>query len=196
MKTLLKKVVAIASIAALVTINSAYAAGLSLTGSTGTDLSLTGSVATISGSTATGSLAVTVNATVLPTLTFEISSDTLNLGNLVIGDYARTDLTYTGVTNALGGMSVFVQSNLLNDGNGKEIWASSVTNLNTDYKFVRNSTVSDGVGTSFDKSNQEVQTITSNGSVDGVLNIGAKIQADTIAGNYSDVLTFTVTGTF
>jgi hypothetical protein len=103
MKTLLKKVVALTALAALVTLNSAQAANLSLTGSTGTNLSLTGYVLgdDVSPTTATGELAVTVSATVLPTLTFDISSNTLALGDLAIGSFVDTDLTYTGVTNAL-----------------------------------------------------------------------------------------------
>jgi hypothetical protein len=157
MKTLLKKVVALVSLTALVTINSAYAGGLSLTGST-TNLTLTGNTATISGSTATGELAVSVSATVLPTLTFDISSNTLALGDLAIGSYTSTGLTYTGVTNAQGGMSVKIKSlNYLRDGlnvigNGSQ--------SGTAYKFATGGLVDNGI--SFDTTNQNLASTTSN----------------------------------
>lgn len=192
MKTLLKKVVALVSLTALVTINSAYAGGLSLTGST-TNLTLTGNTATISGSTATGELSVSVSATVLPTLTFDISSNTLALGDLAIGSYTSTGLTYTGVTNAQWGMSVSVKSlNLLKDGNNV---IGATGQAGTAYKYELNNAVNDS-STNFTTSNAQFDTRASNGSINGTLNIGAKIDANTIAGNYTDTLTFTVTGNF
>lgn len=192
MKTLLKKVVALTALAALVTINSAYAAGgLSLTGST-TNLTLTGNTATISGSTATGELAVTVSATVLPTLTFDLSSSTLALGDLTIGSYTSTGLTYTGVTNAQGGMSVTLKSlNYLKDGTNV---IGDGSQAGTAYKFATGGLIDNGIA--FDTTNQALDSRSSNGSIGGNLQIGALIDANTIAGNYTDTLTFTVTGNF
>jgi hypothetical protein len=91
-------------------------------------------------------------------------------------------------------MNVTVKSNLLDDGNGNKIGAWQ--QANTDYKFNRNGIVDDVTGTSFDTTNQLVDTRASNGQIDGTLTIGAKVAADTIAGNYTDTLTFTVTGNF
>lgn len=195
MKTLLKKAFAVAWLIAVVTLNSAHGAGLSLTGGT-TDLSLTGSVGTISGATATGQLSVGVSATVLPTLSFEISSNTLALGDLLVGDYTRTNLTYTWVTNALNGMAVTVRSTtLLDDGNGNKIWAGE--QANTAYKFGKNVTVDDGIGADFVAgSDLALDDRANNGAIGGVMNIGAKIDAATIAGNYTDTLVFSVTWNF
>lgn len=198
MKTLLKKVVAIASIAALVTINSAYAAGLSLTGSS-TSLSLTGSVNPIAGETASGTLSVDVTATVLPTLTFDISSDALNLGDLVIDAYKTVDtpIIYTGSTNAIDGMTVQVKSSGLNDGQGNNIgYNAAVSQGSTDYRFGNTAINANTDGIAFDGNDQLLDSVNSNETFSDSFHIGALIDNQTVAGNYTDTLTFTVTGTF
>ena len=190
-----KKLLALVSMLAILTANSAFAAGLSLTGSTGTDLSLTGSVSTISGSTATGDLSVNVNATVLPTLSFNLAANSIALGDLSIGSYITKSLAYSGVTNAQNGMNVTVKSNLLNDGRGNKIGATG-GQAGTSYKFNKGVAVDGATGTEFDTTAQSLDARNTKGTLNDTFQIGAQIAADTTAGNYTDTLTFTVTGNF
>lgn len=189
-----KKLLALVSMLAILTANSAFAAGLSLTGSTGTDLSVTGSVTTISGATAAGDLSVNVNATVLPTLSFNLAANSIALGDLSVGSYVTKSLAYSGVTNAQNGMNVTVKSNLLDDGRGNKI--GSGAQAGTSYKFNKGSVVDASTGTEFDTTAQALDARNSKGTLNDTFQIGAQIAADTTAGNYTDTLTFTVTGNF
>ncbi len=109
MKTSVKKLVAGASVLALIVANSAFAE-LSLTGST-TGLSLTGSTETLSGSTVTWDLNVTTTAQVLPTLSFSISSPNVELWILSPWEVTTgSATTLTLSTNAIDWAVVSISS--------------------------------------------------------------------------------------
>ncbi len=198
MKTLLKKLIAVVGLVAMTMIHSAYASGLSLTGSTGTDLTLTGSVNPITGEFATGSLNVEVTATVVPTLTFNLSTSTLDLWELTIGSFKNSNLLeYNGSTNAVGWMLVQINSSGLEDAVGNRIGhGAALLQWATDYRFASSAIADDEDGTAFNGNDQTLHTLATNGAFDNDLYIAALIDTHTIAGNYTDTLVFTVTGNF
>ena len=192
-----KKAIALVSLAALVCANSTFAADLSLTWSN-TNLSLTWTtLSPLSGQQATGSLDVNVSATVLPTLSFSLANNNLSLGDLVVDSYTTWALAYSWVTNAKLWMNVKVQStNLLKNASWDKIWANGWQAW-TSYKFGKDVSNFSAGWTEFNTTlAQELDTIASNWSFSWSFDVWAKIDAATIAWNYTDTLTFTVTWNF
>lgn len=192
-----KKAIALVSLAALVCANSAFAADLSLTGSTWTWLTLTwNDFSSLSWATAVWNLNVQVAATVLPTLSFDLNSNTLNLGDLTVGSYKKSSIGYNWVTNARLWMAVTVQSaTLLDDSNWNQIWSNG-NQITTSYKFGKDITDFSLEWTEFDKTVQNLDWRASNWPISWSFDVWAKIDAATIAWNYTDTLTFTVTWNF
>lgn len=210
MKTSLKKLVAIASLMALVTLNSASATQIgtgTITGGATTPINSTwDGTGNPAGTSASGSLNVLVSAQVVPTLSMTVSTGALDFGVLAIGANSKS-LTLTTATNAKDGVVVSVDSTGLATGNAatdKFIGAlgrgSAVATTGTD-TYTIDSTTSAG-GTAL--SNTAVwasQTVLNANTVakanaTTTVNLTANIDAQTEAGNYNDTLTFTVTGSF
>lgn len=193
-----KKAIALVSLVALVCANSTFAADLSLTWSTWTDLSLTWTtLSPLSGQYASGSLNVNVSATVLPTLSFSLANNNLSLGDLVVDSYTTWALAYSWVTNARLWMNVTVQSaTLLDDGNLNKIWANG-NQATTSYKFGKNIADFTAGWTEFNTASaQALDSRVTNWAIAWSFDVWAKIDAATIAWNYTDTLTFTVTWNF
>lgn len=154
---------------------------------------------------------VTVTATVAPILTMSLSETALTLWTLTTGTYSTDNIIATVSTNALAGADVTMASVWLKDTViDREIWVTDIaanpqTAATDYYKATTNGApvltdVNDGLanagGTDVVASqvvyngtwpvNAQATTIT----------VGSKIWATTEAGNYSDTLTFTVTGSF
>lgn len=208
MKTSLKKLVAGASILALVIMNSTFASSLSLTG-TSTNLSLTGASGgtDYSGSTVTWSLNFTVNAQVLPTLTLDIDADNLNLGNLSALSVSTGAIDVTLSTNAADGANVVVNSNTgwLASTEGDLIgyvnsvvagapWYNLTVSNNTSVAWAIPSITTAIVDSSADITILTVDNPTDTANVNVQAN--ASISSITPSGTYQVVHTFTVTGNF
>lgn len=210
MRTSLKKLVAGASVLALVAINSAYATQIgtgTITGGSTTPINSTwDGVSTPTGTTASGSLDVQVSAQVIPTLTMTISTGALNFGVLAIGQNDQS-LTVTTASNAKDGVVVAVGSNGLATGNGltdKFIGnlgrVAAVATTGTDTYTIDSTSTKAGwvLTTSNVAGTQTVLNATNVNDANAVttVNLHATIDAQTEAGNYNDTLTFTVTGSF
>ena len=166
--------------------------------------------------TASGSTGVTVNATVAPVLTMDISTGTLNLGAL------PTDLTYSNqslnleiATNANGGATVTAASahNGLLGAATSHVLSSAADNLPNE-SYVISSDVSGaaaadlktgaartGLASGEFTSTKTVYAV--NGperlnatTPDAVVTIGARADTATPADAYQDTVTFTVSATF
>lgn len=208
MKTSLKKLVAGASILALVIMNSTFASSLSLTG-TSKNLSLTGASGgtDYSGSTVTWSLNFTVNAQVLPTLTLDIDADNLNLGNLSALSVSTGAIDVTLSTNAADGANVIVKSNTgwLASTEGDLIgyvnsvvagtpWYNLTVSNPTSVDWVVPVITTPTVQSSADTTILTVDNPTDTANVNVQAN--ASISSITPSGTYQVVHTFTVTGNF
>lgn len=210
MKTSFKKLVAGASLIALVIMNTTYATQIgtgSITGGSTTPINSTwDGVSTPTGTSASGSLNVLVSAQVIPTLSMTISTGALNFGVLAIGANNQS-LTVATATNAKDGLVVSVDSTGLATGNGgtdKHIgnlargWSAATTGTDT---YQIGSTTS-AWGTALSTTDVTgTQTVLTAGTVaqanaTTTVNLSATIDAQTEAGNYNDTLTFTVTGSF
>lgn len=169
--------------------------------------------------TATGTVAgVVVKATIEPTLDMTISAEEIDLGVLVAGTPNSGFLDIEVGTNAVNGVQITVNSAKW----GLENLSNTGVVLNSDtagesYTFASATTDSDDSAQSgFDNTtgaltaveiksadkNTEKVIYESNGSedtedIDDVrFTVSATATADTPAGEYEDVLTFTVTGNF
>lgn len=209
MKTNVKKVVAVASVAALITMNSAFANQIGTWSYSSTGL--TAPINYNSGSLqASWSLNVQVSATVLPTLTMNLSKNSLEFWNLVVNQTGSVDLDVTTATNAAEGIIVSVASNWLrtwNTANDFVIWnkisgdAELQTTQSDDFYKISSTTSASGatlalqdVAASNNKVLDAGNVAESNSTTNVVLS--TKIGAQTEAGNYTDTLVFTVTGQF
>lgn len=208
MKNSIKRIVSKASLLALVLTNSAFA-DLSLTGGT-TSLSLTWATewTSYSGSILTWSLDVTVNAQVLPTLSFSISTWSLNLGTLDASKISTGAVDLTLSTNAANGAIVSVTSDKVDgltssqgdviDYTGSAIaawteWYNLTVNGATASKWVTPTITNATIST------QTAEVMAVNNPTDTAkvtVQSNASIDSITPAGNYSIVHTFTVTWTF
>lgn len=145
---------------------------------------------------------VTVSATVLPTLTMSLDTTTLNLGNLDTVAYADQTVTVTTSTNAVGWADITMGSTWLKDTNiDREIWVNSLaaqaqTAAADRYLY----TVGWAIWAwSTDMTASQVVlngTNIANSNAATAVHIGAIVGATTEAWNYSDTLTFSVTGSF
>lgn len=210
MKTSLKKLVAGASLIALVIMNTTYATQIgtgTITGGSTTPINSTwDGVGTPTGTSASGSLNVLVSAQVIPTLSMTISTGALNFGVLAIGANNQS-LTVTTATNAKDGLVVAVGSTGLATGNaatdkhiGTLSRVSSVATTGTDSYQIGSSTSAGGTALSTTDV-AGTQTVLNASDVTEAnatttVNLSATIDAQTEAGNYNDTLTFTVTGSF
>lgn len=210
MNTSFKKIVAGATVVAVVAMNMAVVnAAVVFTGAitggqnTPADINSTwDGVATPSGTTASGSDTVLVSAQVAPTLSMVISTGALNFGTLALGANNQS-LTLTTATNAEGGITVAM------DSNGLESATKYIGNLTANGRAATTGTdlyevssTSNGAGTALGLTNVAAsQTLLTADNVAKsnqvtTVNLRATIDAQTEAGNYGDTVTFTVTGNF
>lgn len=201
----MKKIIAWTSAVALLAMNAAYAATTftwSVTwGTTNTDVVWDD---TYNGTNnATGSTTVLVSANVAPILTMDVSTWAINFWTLTIWDNNQS-LSFDTATNAEGGINVAVASNWLQS-TTKYIGTYGATapsqTTGTDYyKISSTSTATTKtVLAETDVANtQNIFTATdvANSNQTTTVNLKATIDAQTEADNYSDTLTFTVTGNF
>lgn len=209
MKTNVKKVVAVASVAALITMNSAFANQIGTWSYSSTGL--TAPINYNSGSLqASWSLNVQVSATVLPTLNMNLSKNSLEFWNLVVNQTGSVNLDVTTATNAADGIVVSVASKWLrtwNTSNDFVIWnkisgeAEAQTTQADDFYKISSTTTWSGtplalqdVAASNNKVLDANNVAKSNTTTNVVLS--TKIGAQTEAGSYTDTLVFTVTGQF
>lgn len=209
MKTNVKKVVAVASVAALITMNSAFANQIG----TWSFLTWSGTPTAInlnwSGTVASWSLDVQVSATVLPTLNMVLEKNSLEFWDLVVSQTGSVDLDVTTTTNAAEGIVVSVASKWLrtwNTANDFVIWnnisgeSEALTTQLDDFYKISSTTWNGGTplslqdvaatNTVLDAGNVAQSNTTTN------VVLSTKIGAQTEAGNYTDTLVFTVTGQF
>ena len=219
--TKIKKAMAIAAITAL-TATSAYAATQigtgSVTGTTSFDSPINwddtfGGTANASGSVSN----ILVQATVAPTLNMEISTGTINLGQLTAWVEATGSLDLEIGTNAVAGASITARSqsggltnttdnsvqinDLTADGVAESYKFASAINAAAD-STVSGFTQSAALDTEVDDNSTEHTVYTSNkpqatnGVDDVTFTVKATADAQTPAGLYEDHVTFTVTGNF
>ena len=226
-KTKIKKAVALSwiiaiSASSLVTsgLGTAYAATQIGTGSvTGTGAFNTSIMwnDTYTAASASGSVSgIKVLAKVLPTLTMEISTGTIDLGNLTAAVAASGSLNIEIGTNAKSGVTITARSGsgwLTKTDNN----AVQINNLTTDgvaesYAFSSTPGTSDSSAPGFTatglSATQVFNNVTENtiyttnkpenktGVDDLNFKVTAQSTAETPAGTYQDTITFTVTGNF
>lgn len=219
--TKIKKAAAIAAITAL-TMTSAFAATQIGTGSVTGNATFDSVINwddTFGGTAnATGSVSnILIQATVAPTLNMEISTGSINLGNLVAGTESTGNLDLEIGTNAIAGATITARSEsggLTNTTDG----AIQINDLATDgvtesYKFasainaiedssIATFTQSATLDTEVNNTGDEHTVYTSSKAqaTDGVndvtFTVKATASAETPAGTYEDHVTFTVTGNF
>jgi hypothetical protein len=149
---------------------------------------------------------VVVSATVVPTLSLSLVNNNSALGVLSPGVFSATpvsvDLTYS--TNAKNGLTVAMASTGLKDtAAGHEINATKISAVATNDGLYTFATASGSGAATVNATSTGValtQTVAStsapvNAAVRNV-KVGAQITNTTVSGNYTDTLTFTVTGTF
>jgi len=221
-QTKTKKALALLSIAALTTASFAntYAATKIGTGSVTGNSTFNSDVMwnDVFPWTATGTVSeIVVTAKVAPSLNMEISTGSINLGNLV------SDVTASGIldievgTNAANGLTITARSasgwltntsnnalqinNLTTDGSAESYKFTSAINAATDSTvawFTQSATLDTEVANNSTEhtiytSNKPQQT---NGVNDIKFGVNATTNAQTAAGNYQDKITFTVVGNF
>lgn len=149
---------------------------------------------------------VGVTATVEPTLTFNLDANAIALGTLSTA-YSTGSVTFDMATNAASGADVAVGVAGLTDGtNGiGQTDLAGTEAANTYYMISTNASpvftdTEDGLTTVGGSSVAASQTVHDGSAPESLSNqlvtIGAKVDAVTPAGTYSDTLTFTVTGSF
>lgn len=210
MKTSFKKLVAGASITALVIMNTAYATQIgtwTITWGSTTPINSTWDwVSTASGTTASGSLDVLVSAQVIPTLSMTISTWALNFWVLAVWVNDQS-LTVTTASNAKDWVTVSVGSTWLATWNGatdKFIGSLGRGLANgttgTDSYTIDSTTSAWGTPLASQAVGASQAVLTANNvakaNATTTVNLHATIDAQTEAGNYNDTLTFTVVGTF
>jgi|GEM_PF-4324666 len=154
---------------------------------------------------------VAVSATVVPVLTMSLDASTIALGTLTTASYNTDNVTATVSTNALGGADVTMASAGLKDTViDREIGVTSIaanpqTAATDYYKVTTNGApvltdANDGLANAGGTDMVASQVVyNGTGPVSAqatTVTVGAKIGATTEAGNYTDTLTFTVTGSF
>ncbi|MDD4530276.1 MAG: hypothetical protein PHO80_01855 [Candidatus Gracilibacteria bacterium] len=151
---------------------------------------------------------VTVTATVLPTLTMALSESSLNFGTLVPGTENTQSLNVLTSTNAKDGITVSMGSTgLATGGAGTDKYiggllrgAAAATTPTDDYYKV--SSVAPNAGTVLTdaditaNNNILVATTVAKANDTTAVTVKAMARAQTEAGNYNDVLTFTVAANF
>lgn len=208
MKTNVKKVVAVASVAALITMNSAFANQI------GTwSYSSTGLTAPInynsSSLQASWSLNVQVSATVLPTLNMNLSTDKIEFGELTPWVTKTWAIAVGTTTNAADGVVVSVASKWLrtwNTANDFVIWnkisgeAEALTTQANDFYKIESTTWSGGtaLGVQDIAATNVVLNANNVAKSNTTTNVVLSTQVGNLteAGNYTDTLVFTVTGQF
>ncbi len=224
-KTKIKKAIALAWVVALSTtslwLSWVYAASQigtgSVTGTGGFDTPIMWDWTFTAGSASGAISGVKVKAKVLPTLTMEVSTWTIDLGTLVANTESTGSLFIEIGTNAKSWVSITARS-----GSGwltnTSSWAIQINNLSTDgiaesYTFTSTpNSVNDsssaafsasGIGATQVNSNLVENTIyttnkseSSSGVNDVEFVVWATINAETPAWDYEDNITFTVTGNF
>lgn len=222
LKTKIKKAIAIASIAGIAATNlsSVYATNIGTATVTGAP-GLTQNIVWDNNfpGTASGSVTgVTVTAQVLPSLNMTLSTSTINLGTLIAGTTASGTVNIEVGTNAADGVTITARS-----GSG---WLTNVddnsiqiNNLNTDgivesYTFASTANAFDSTVSGFTTTGDLATTQVNNNVTEHVIyttnkperfdgaaadvtfTVAATSDAQTQAGSYQDVITFTVTGNF
>lgn len=155
---------------------------------------------------------VIVSATVVPTLSMNLSTSTLALWVLNTATYQATSVDVATATNAVWWADVTVTSAWLKDAlTNKEIWVTNIAaeaqTAATDYYKLStnaapvltdvNAWLSAVWGTDILASQVILNWTTSTDSTATTkVTVGSKIWATTEAGNYTDTLTFTVAGSF
>ncbi|MFH1207748.1 MAG: hypothetical protein V1668_04045 [Patescibacteria group bacterium] len=153
---------------------------------------------------------VSVSATVPPSITFTLSATSINLGTLSTGSVANSSHTVQTITNAANGYATYVYS----DGNlrnGSNTIAAVTTNLvaatagygiattDTDQTIANDAACGSApyTVTALTTSQQSIAGATS-GPVDETRTIcyAAAIAADTVAGAYTQTVTFVTVGLF
>lgn len=226
-KTKIKKALALSWIFAI-SASSLISSGLSITYAAtqiGTG-SITGSGTSSSAimwndlfpGTATGAVSgIIVKAKVLPTLTMEISTGTIDLGNLVANVTSTGWLTIEIGTNAKSWVTVTARSGsgwlTKTDDNSIKINSWSTDGVSESYKFSSTPNVTDdSAAPTFLATGLTAIEVNSNITENTVYStnkpeakswaddvnfvVSATSTAETPAGNYQDTITFTVTGNF
>ncbi|MDP2090105.1 MAG: hypothetical protein Q8K30_00780 [Candidatus Gracilibacteria bacterium] len=222
-KTKINKALAFAGIVAIsaTSIGSTFAAVQIGTGSVSGTGAFDASIMwdeTYTAGAASGSVSdIRVLARVLPTLSMEISTGTIDLGTLVANVASTGSLFIEVGTNAKSGLSITARSgsggltktddnsvqinNLFTDGVDESYTYTSTPNAVNDSNSV-GFTASGMLSTEINSNLIENTVYTTNKpeATNGVNDIefvvGATTTAETPAGNYEDTITFTVTGNF
>ena len=162
---------------------------------------------------------VQVTATVVPTLSMSISAPNIALGVLTTAGYSTGSVDIVTATNAVSGADVTMASAGLSDATvNKQIGVVGIgaipTTAATDYYKIQSKVASQAnvaqvfndingadlfaaAGTDMTASQVVLDgTTATDSSTTTTVTVGAHIAATTEAGNYSDTLTFTVTGSF
>lgn len=216
-KTKIKKVIAIASIAALslTTMGSTFAANIGTASISGGATSNVVWDDSFPG-TATGTVSdVVITAKVLPTLNMVISTGSIDLGTLLSGVESTGGLDIEVGTNAANGVTITARSGsggLTNTTDGTTKIIS--TNAGESYTYASTAQAHDSSVTGFVQSSNysavEVVNNTTEHTIystnkpekddatnsDVTFTVAATTTAETAAGDYQDTVTFTVTGNF
>ena len=215
-----KKAAAIVAVAALsaTTLGGAYAATIgqgTVTGNAGLTQNIVWND-TFPG-TATGTVSgIIVTANIAPTLNMSISADTIALGLLTPGVESTGTVNLEVGTNAISGVQITARSGsggLTNTSNSAVQINSLATDGNAEsYKFSSTHTVDSTVtgfvsngdlsATEVNDNTTEYQIYLTNkpeitsGTDDITFTVGATANAQSMAGDYQDNITFTVVGNF
>lgn len=151
---------------------------------------------------------VTVTATVLPILSMELSTTTLDFGELEVGVAKTVNLDVTTASNAAEGITVSVASTWLatwDTNEDKHIWAlqrvaSVATTWNDRYQIKSNKAVDwraaeDLANVALTQNVLEASNVAESNTITNVA-LEVQIDGQTEAWNYTDTLTFTVTWRF
>ena len=222
LKTKIKKAIAIASLAGIAATNlsSVYATNIGTATVTGAP-GLTQNIVWDNNfpGTASGSVTgVTVTAQVLPTLNMTLSTSTINLGTLVAGNPASGNVNIEVGTNAADGVTITARSGsgwLTNvDDNSIQINNLSADGIVESYTFASTANAIDSTVSGFTTTGDLTATQVNNNVTEHVIyttnkperfdnanadvtfTVSATSDAQTQAGTYQDVITFTVTGNF
>lgn len=147
---------------------------------------------------------VTVTASVLPTLTFNLSTTSLSLGTVGTSAYSSASLNAEVGTNNSTGATIQFNSTNLTNGSHNFTKAATASGSGEGYKYTAATNSGDQNGGTISGSATDqampstATTIYSNtvpelnaGTNDTALTVAAQASALTPAGNYSDTLTFT-----
>ncbi len=157
---------------------------------------------------------IEVNATVLPTLNMNISASEINLGNLIPWVPATWNIGIEVGTNAANGVTITARSNSggLVNASDPSIIINDLNNSSYTFKSVANAI--DSTISWFETTGDLIETEVNNNTTEHLIyetnkperldevnadldfTVTTEVDAEMMAWNYKDLITFTVTGNF